>query len=78
MLWEVVSSVLIVVGDCGWPISIRVVRMGTACWPLRKIAPVSASSADDMTVQMVWHLVRIGPFGVGVGRMGGGGGVLLR
>ena len=78
MLWEVALSVLIEVGGCGWVISFRVVRMGTACWPLSKIAPVSASAADAMTVRMVWHLVRICPFEVGVGRMGGWGVVLLR
>ena len=52
--------------------------MGTAYWPLRKIAPVSALAADAMTVRIVYNLVRIRLFGVGVGRMGGGGGVSLR
>ena len=48
----------------GWPISFRVVRMATGCWLLRKITPVSALPEDDITVRMVWHLVRIGPFRV--------------
>ena len=52
--------------------------MGTAFWPLRKIAPVSVSAADDMTVRMGWNLVRIGLFGVGLGQMVGGGVVSLR
>ena len=51
--------------------------VGTACWLLRKIAPVSASAADAMTVQMVLHLMRISLFGVVVGRRGGGEGVSL-
>ena len=52
--------------------------MGTACWPLRKIAPVSASETEAMTMRMVWHLVSIGPLGDGVGRMLSDGGLLLR
>ena len=64
MPWEVALSVLIGVGGCGWTISIRVVPMGTAFWSLRKIKTVSDSAADAMRVRMVWHLVRIGPFGV--------------
>ena len=53
-------------------------RMGTACWLLRNISPVSALAVDTMTVRMVCHLVMIGPIGVGVVQMGGGGGVSLR
>ena len=30
MPWEVLLSVLILVGGCGWPNSSRAVRMGTA------------------------------------------------
>ena len=52
--------------------------MVTACLPLRNIAPVSASAADVVTVQIVWHFVRIGLFELGVGQMGGGGGVSFR
>ena len=78
MPWEVELPVLIGVGGCGWTISIRVVLMGTAYWPLSNIVLVSASVEDAMTVRMVWDLVRIGLFGVGVGWMGGGGAVFLR
>ena len=38
----------------------------------------SDSAAYAMTVRMVWNLVRIRPFGVGLGRMEGRGGVSLR
>ena len=78
MTWEVLLSVFIGVEGLGYPISIRVVQVGTACWSLRKIVLVSALAADAMTVRVVWNLARIVPFEVGVGRMGGVGGVSLR
>ena len=45
---------------------------------VEKIAPVSASAAESMTVRMVLYLVSIVPLGVGVGRMWGVGGFSLR
>ena len=43
------------VGGWGWPISMSVVCMGTAAWPLRKRAPYSASAEDDMTLRKILH-----------------------
>ena len=65
--WEVLLSVLIVVGGCGCPISIKVVRFGTAALLLWYMPTVSASAAEDITLRMVLHSGRIGLFGVGVG-----------
>ena len=50
---EVTLSVLMRVGGCRWPILMRAVWMGTACWTLGKIAPALASAAEDMKVRMV-------------------------
>ena len=46
-------AILIGVGGCGWPIYIRAAQMVTAFWPSRKIAEVSASAVESMTVRMV-------------------------
>ena len=67
MPWEVLLSVLMVVGGCGWPNSSRAVRMGTAVLALWKIPIVSASAAEDMTFLTVLHSVCSGPLGAGVG-----------
>ena len=34
---------------CGWLSSDSVVTVGTACWPLMKMPPVSASAVKEMT-----------------------------
>ena len=73
--WEVFLSVLI--GVLRMAHFNQVCADGNILLAVEEIAPVSASEVDAMAVRMVWHLVRIRPFGVGVGRMGGGGGVLL-
>ena len=41
------------VGGCGWPVLIRAVRIGSACWLLKNIDPVSASALEAMTLRMV-------------------------
>ena len=48
------------VAGCGWPSSVRVVRMGIASCPLMKVAPISASAADDMTLLMIFDTVWMG------------------
>ena len=50
---EVTVSFLIGVGGCGWTVSVRAVQMGTSCWQLMTIAPVSASAAEAIRVWMV-------------------------
>ena len=53
-------------GGCGWPSSMRAVRMGQARWVAMKIPPVSASAADAMTFLMVLHITWRGALVVGV------------
>ena len=63
MPWEVLLSVLIVVGGCGCPNSFNIVLIGTAILALWKTPIVSASAAEDMTLRIVLHSVWMGPLG---------------
>ena len=49
-------------GLAGWgcPNSARVVRMGTASWPLRNVAPILASAEDNITLLMILETVCMG------------------
>ena len=49
---------------CGWSSSRRVVQIGTASWPLMKLAPISASEAEAITLLMVFDTVKIVPLRV--------------
>ena len=44
-------------GGLGRPSSLRVVLIGKASLAFRKMAPISASTAEDMTVLMSCHRV---------------------
>ena len=48
------------VGSWACKISARVVRMGIASWPLRKVAPISASAAEAMTLEIILERVKMG------------------
>ena len=48
------------VGPCGWPISWRVVRIGTASLALMNPDPVSDSWTEDMTASIILLFTRIG------------------
>ena len=67
MPWEVLLSILIVIGGCGCPNSFNDVLMGTTILALLKIPIVSASTAEDKTLRIVLHSVWMGPLGVGSG-----------
>ena len=54
-------------GGCFQPISIHFWRMGTISLAVMYSAPSSASAAEDMTNLMIWAILRIGPFHLGVG-----------
>ena len=45
-------------GSC---VSINVVRIGTAAWPLRNKTPYSASAADAMMLRIIFHIIKINP-----------------
>ena len=60
-------SVWIGDGGCFQTISINVWRMGTIYLAVMYSAPSSASTAEDMKNLMIWAIVRIGPFHLGVG-----------
>ena len=60
-------SVWMGVLPCGWPISIRVFRAGMASLVVRKIAPISASAALDITVLIRLAGLSIVPLFAGVG-----------
>ena len=66
---DVVLSTCMGVG--GWIClsSSSVVRIGMASLDFRKVALISASAAEDMTVLMRWHRVWMDPFLAG--RVGG-------
>jgi hypothetical protein len=49
------------VAGCGWPISASVVRTTTASFPLRKVAPTSASAADETTCLRNLAMSRMAP-----------------
>ena len=57
------------IGDVGsfQPISINVWRMGTIFLAVMYSAPCSASAAEDITNLMIWEIVRIAQFQLGVG-----------
>ena len=60
-------SVWIEDGGCLQPISINVWRMGTIYLAVMYIAPSSDSAAEDITNLMIWEIMRIDPFHLGVG-----------
>ena len=55
-------------GVGGWvlPISVKVVRMGTAAWPLRKRTPYLSSVAEAMIFQIILHKTWTKPLRRGV------------
>ena len=57
------------IGDegCFQTISINVWQMGNIYLAIMYSAPSSSSAAEDMTNLMIWAIVRIGPFHLGVG-----------
>jgi len=58
------------VGPWGWPISVSVVRMGTASLALINPEPVSDSCTDDITASMILLLTRMGALSGGGGSSG--------
>ena len=60
-------SVWIRDGGCFQPISIYVWRTGTIKLDVMYSAPSSTSAVDDITNLMIWEIVRIAPFHLGVG-----------
>ena len=62
-------SVWMDVCPCGWPISISALRAGMASLALRKIAPISASAALDMTVLMRFAVLSTAPLFAGIGTL---------
>ena len=62
---DVVLSACMGVGVWGCPNSSRVVRIGKASLSFRKVALISASAAEDMTVLMIWHMVWMAPLLMG-------------
>ena len=73
-------STWMAVGPCVYPISERVVRMGTAVWELMKIVLHSASASDAMILRMILHTTSKMPLVVGTKSSGfsGSGGPLVR
>ena len=61
----VVLSTLMVVGVWEYPISLSVVCIGKSPFALRKVVPISASVAEDMTLFIRWHRVWMDPLLVG-------------
>ena len=59
---DVVLSTCMGVGGWRCPSSLRVVRIGETYLAFRKVAPILASTAEDMTVLMIWHMVWMAPF----------------
>ena len=53
--------VCIGVGGCGWPSSTRIVRMNSTSFALWKIAPRSASVAEERTLRIMVERTRISP-----------------
>ena len=58
-------STWMAVGTCGYPISERVVWMGTAVWELIKMVMHSASAADAMILRIILHTTSNMPLLVG-------------
>ncbi len=56
-----INYVWIGVRGCGCPISVSICRRYTASFALMKIAPNSASAADDITALIIVAMVRIAP-----------------
>ena len=54
------------VGGWGWCISINVVWIGTAAWPLSNSAPYYASSAKAMMLRNFFHIIKMNPLRMGV------------
>ena len=52
------------VACCGWPSLRRLVRIGTASWPLMKVTPISASAAEAMPLLKILGTVKMGPLRV--------------
>ena len=61
----VLLSTCMGVGGWGCLSSLRVVKIGEAYLAFRKLAPISASATEDMTVLMIWHRVWMAPLLVG-------------
>ena len=63
-----------------FPISDRVVRIGTSVWEMVKMVPYSASAADAMILYMILHTTSKMPLVVGTKSSGlsGSGGPSLR
>ena len=69
-------STWMAVGNCGQPMSERVVRMGTAVWELMKMVPYYSSDLDAMVLHMILHTTSKMPLVVGTkysGFLGSGG-----
>ena len=64
---DVELSVWIRYGGCFQPISINAWRMGTISLAVIYRAPSSDSAAEDIKNLMIWAIVRISPFHLGVG-----------
>ena len=62
----VLLSVWTGVGGCGWPSWRSALRSGSESWQLMKMAPISASAAEDMTFLIIEEIVWIGPLEKGV------------
>ena len=60
-------SVWMGVLPCRWPISIRVFRAGMASLAAKKIAPISASAALDITVLIRLAVLSTAPLFAGIG-----------
>ena len=73
------SSVWSEVAGCIWPHLIRVFQIGILFWPFKKMAPISASAAEDIILQRMRHVMWIGPLrrGGAVGDLELSGGVSL-
>ena len=54
-------------GGCFQPISMNVWRTGTIYLAVMYSAPSSSSGADDIKNLMIWEIVRIAPFHLGIG-----------
>ena len=63
---DVELSTCIGVAGWGWYISINVIRIGTAAWPLSNSAPYYVSSAYAMMLRNILHIIEINPLRMGV------------
>ncbi len=62
MLTAVLLSTWMVVNDCGFPNSVRMIRMTFAFWELSNKAPSSASAADAVTSFKIAQVMKMLPF----------------